>query len=77
VDVRWDRSALAIQGAARGRLTITDSGMVREVDLDATQLQIGSVAYRRAFSDVHFKLEVFARERTMITETATFRAKAP
>ena len=74
VDVRWDRSALAIQGAARGALTITDAGMVRVVELDAPQLQMGSVSYRRAFSDVQFKLEVFARERTSVSESASFRA---
>ncbi len=78
IEVHWDRSALAIQGAARGALIIGDGANQKAVHLDSDQLQTGSVLYQRAkgaSNDVQFRLEVFARERTMIAETSVFKGK--
>lgn len=78
IEVHWDRGSLAVQGAARGSLIIGDGANQKVVHLDSDQLQTGSVLYQRAkgaAGDVQFRLEVFARERTMIAETSTFKGK--
>jgi hypothetical protein len=73
VHVRWDRSSPAIQASSRGQLTIIDGGNQKVVNLDTAQLQNGSVIYRRSTGDVRFRLEVFARDRVTVAETAEFR----
>jgi hypothetical protein len=78
IEIHWDRGSLGVQGAARGSLLIGDGASQKIVHLDADQLRTGSVLYQRArdaASDVQFRLEVFARERTMIAETAVFKGK--
>jgi len=75
VHVRWDRGAPAIQDAPRGVLHIQDGASQQRVDLDALQLQNGSVIYRRATTEVTFRLEVMTRDRVTVTETAEFKAR--
>ena len=69
LNIRWDRQAPAIRGALRGVLFINDGAYHKQLDLDPSQLQIGSVIYRRVSGDVAFKLEVFTRDRTSVVET--------
>lgn len=71
--VRWERTSPAIQASSRGILHINDGGNFKSVTLDSQQLQNGSVIYRRASGDIKFRLEVFARERVSVSETAEFR----
>jgi len=73
LSIRWDRMAPAIRGAQRGVLSITDGSYHKQLDLDPSQLQIGSVIYRRVSGTVNFKLEVFTRERSSIVETRDFK----
>lgn len=71
--VRWERTSPAIQGSSRALLHINDGGNSKVVPLDGPQLQNGSVIYRKASGDVKFKLEVFARDRVTVAESAEFR----
>jgi len=74
--VRWDRNSPAVQSATRGWLTIQDGGGQKTVDLDVTQLQNGSVIYRRASAEVRFRLEVLANGRVTVGESLDFRSAA-
>jgi len=71
--VNWDRTAPAIERAQRGALVIQDGPHQKTVSLDAVQLQNGSIIYRRASTDVRFRLEVFAREHVSVSETLHVR----
>lgn len=75
VHVRWDRGAPAIQNATRGVLHIEDGSSEQNVELDSLQLSNGSVIYRRPAQHVKFRLEVFANEKTSLSETVEFTAK--
>ena len=73
LNIRWDRLAPAIRGAQRGVLQITDGAYHKQLDLDPSQLQIGSVIYRRVSGSVSFRLEVFTRDRTSLVETWEYK----
>ncbi len=73
--VRWDRHAPAIQGALRGALIITEGGQQKTVPLQIAELQNGSVIYRRASSEVRFRLDVVEREQNIVSETLQFNAE--
>ena len=77
LNIRWDRQAQAIRGAQRGMLVINDGAYSKQLDLDPSQLQIGSVIYRRVSGLVNFKLEVFTRDRTSIIETWEYKDTPP
>lgn len=66
--LQWNRQAPAVAAARRGLLTIEDGDYRKAVELDASQLHSGSVVYRRFSSRVHFRLEVFPRERNSVAE---------
>lgn len=69
VHVKWDRQAPAIRAAQRGVLTIEDGHYSKTLDLDSSQLQNGSVVYRRSSNSVHFRLQLFTGSRDTLTET--------
>ncbi len=73
LNIRWERQAPAIRGAQRGLLIITDGTSERKLELDANQLQIGSVIYKKVTATVKFRLEVFTRDRTSVVETWEFK----
>ena len=58
-------------------LVINDGAYSKQLDLDPSQLQIGSVIYRRVSGLVNFKLEVFTRDRTSIIETWEYKDTPP
>ena len=72
--VRWDRASPAVAAATRGWLIIKDGGAQKTVDLDAAQLQNGSVIYRRASGDVQFRLEVLTGNRVTVNESLAYKA---
>ena len=76
LNIRWDRQAPAIRAAQRGVLEIHDGAYHKELELDPSQLQIGSVIYRRVSGNVTFRLEVFTRDRTSIAETWDYKDAA-
>lgn len=73
--VKWERQSLAVKGGWRGLLTITEGGDRKSVQMDARQLQNGTVLYRHVAPEIHFKLEVFLKEQRSVVETYTWRMK--
>jgi len=73
VHVRWDRTSPAIKASPQGSLIIRDGNNEKVVNLDAAQLQNGSVIYRRATGDLSFRLEVLARDRVRVSESLDYR----
>jgi hypothetical protein len=69
IHVKWDRQAPAIRAAQRGVLTIEDGRYSKTLELDPSQLQNGSVVYRRSSNSVRFRLQLFSGLRDTQTET--------
>jgi hypothetical protein len=69
IHVKWDRQAPAIRAAQRGVLTIEDGRYSKTLELDPSQLQNGSVVYRRSSKAVRFRLQLFSGLRDTQTET--------
>jgi hypothetical protein len=67
--VRWDGQSAAVRASPRGLLEIDDSGYTKSVQLDAAQLQNGSLIYRNSTKTVHFRLTVYPKARLSIIET--------
>jgi hypothetical protein len=63
VHIKWNRQAPAVLSARGGRITISDNGSSRVLDLDLRQLQNGTVIYRRIGDKVGVKLETFLRQK--------------
>jgi hypothetical protein len=73
LSVHWDRQAPAVRASRRGVLEIEEDGMTKPVDLDAAQLQNGTLTYRNTTNDVHFRLTVFPKDQVRVTESAEWR----
>ena len=71
--VRWNREAPAIRGAQRGVLEIDDGAYSKPVELDAANLQNGSIVYRNTSETVRFRLSVYQNARLSVTETMDWR----
>jgi hypothetical protein len=71
--VRWDGQSAAVRAAQRGLLEIDDSGSSKSVQLDAAQLQNGSLIYRNSTGTVRFRLTVYPRTRLSIIETLEWK----
>ncbi|MEI8155071.1 MAG: hypothetical protein WCG92_26360 [Hyphomicrobiales bacterium] len=73
LNITWDRQAPAIRTAGHGVLYIKDGDFSKALNLDASELQVGSVVYRKPSSAVSFKLEVYPKDRTTVAETVEYR----
>lgn len=73
LSVTWDPLAPAVRNSNRGALIIQSRDETRTIDLRGTQLQGGNVIYRGVPDRVVFRLEVYPRERSVVTESAEFR----
>lgn len=71
--VTWDPLAPAVRNASRGALIIQSREETRTIDLRGPQLQGGSVIYRGIPERVIFRLEVYPRERVVVSEIAEFK----
>jgi hypothetical protein len=71
--VKWDGQSAAVRAASRGLLEIDDSGYTKSVQLDAAQLQNGSLIYRNSTKTVHFRLTVYPKARLSIIETLDWK----
>jgi hypothetical protein len=71
--VTWDPLAPAVRNASRGALIIQSREETRTIDLRGSQLQGGSVIYRGVPERVIFRLEVYPRERAVVSEIAEFK----
>jgi hypothetical protein len=69
IRLTWDRQATPIVLAERGRLTISDAGQSRTLDLTRDQLRNGAVAYHRLSEHVQLRLEVSLPNRRSVSET--------
>lgn len=72
VHLRWDRQAPAVRKAERGLLVIDEAGMQKIVNLDIGHLRHGSVIYRKGSNDVQFRLELFVKDKSSVSETLQF-----
>lgn len=73
LNITWDRTAPAIRTAGHGVLYIKDGDFNKSLNLDASELQVGSVVYRKPSTSVSFKLEVYPKDRTTVSETVEYR----
>ena len=71
--LRWNRELTAIRAAKRGVLEIEEEGISKPVELDAAQLQNGTLIYRNASDDVRFKLSVYPQEGLSISQSTEWR----
>lgn len=71
--VTWDPLAPAVRTSNRGALIIQSRDETRTIDLRGSQLQGGSVIYRGVPDRVIFRLEVYPRERVVVSEIAEFK----
>ena len=71
--VTWDPLAPAVRNATRGALIIQSRAETRTIELRGSQLQGGSVIYRGVPERVLFRLEVYPRERAVVSEIAEFK----
>jgi hypothetical protein len=71
--VKWDRQSPAIRSAERGALIIEDGTFAKTLELDASQLQNGSVVYRHYSPGVHFLLQVSLSSRETVTESVEWK----
>lgn len=72
VTVRWDRSNTAVKVSKRGALVIADGKYSKRVELDAADLQKGSVIYNFSTTQLKFTLEVFPQEGVALSETGSW-----
>ncbi len=70
--VRWDRGSSPVLNAASGSLRIADGDFTKVVNLDARQLQNGSVIYMNADNKVGFRLEVTTTQKTVVAESTDY-----
>ena len=73
LNVKWNHLAPVVRAARKGLLEIEDDGRTKPVDLDAAQLQNGSLIYRNTSNTVRFRLTVYPSDRTSVTETHSWR----
>lgn len=66
--VNWDRQSPPIRSSTRGLLEITDGAYKKTINLNASQLQNGSVIYHHLAEAVVFRLTVYPSERVVVTE---------
>jgi hypothetical protein len=71
--VTWNPLAPAVRNAGRGALIIQSREETRTIDLRGPQLQGGSVIYRGIPDRVIFRLEVYPRDRVVVSEIAEFK----
>lgn len=69
VTLRWDRQNTAVRASKRGSLDIVDGKYSKHVELDASQLQSGSVVYPFSSTKLRFTLEVFPQEYVGLHES--------
>ena len=75
--LKWDQNAPAIRNATRGVLTISDGAYGRTIELDANQLRVGSVLYRRVSDAVTFRLDVYPKDRVIVGESLDYKTGTP
>lgn len=75
--ISWDPLAPAVRNSSRGVLYIQTRTDTHNVELRGPQLQAGSVIYRSVPERAVFRLELYPRERSAVSETAEFKTGTP
>jgi hypothetical protein len=70
--INWDRQSAPIRSSSHGLLEIEDGSYNKTINLDASQLQNGSVIYRHLADAVMFRLTVYPTGRITVTEKYTW-----
>jgi hypothetical protein len=71
--ITWSRESPAVRSAQKGLLEIDDGGFTKPVDLDAAQLQNGSLIYYTTSNTVRFRLTVYPQGRVSVIETLDWK----
>lgn len=71
--LRWNADAAAIRAALRAVLHIQDGDNLKNVTLDKQDLLRGGVLYRNTTGSVLFRLEIFPKEKTSVSESVDIR----
>ena len=67
--VIWNRNSREIVAARRATLTIRDGGVRKTLDLDKTQLALGSTLYTPVTDDIQFSLEVYGPDDGSVSQS--------
>jgi hypothetical protein len=65
----WNRNAPAIRSSPTGVVSITDGNYRKQVTLDSQQLTNGALVYWPVSEDVNFRLAVYPKGGTSVTES--------
>ncbi len=65
----WNRNSGEIASAARATLTIRDGKSQKAIELDRSELKLGSYLYPRAGDDIQVRLEVYAANGNSISQS--------
>jgi proteasome lid subunit RPN8/RPN11 len=77
LQIGWDRSSPAVQGASDALLEITDGPLPVAIQLDTAHLETGSFTYARTTEKVDVKLIVHRKDYPDLREIASFLGKLP
>jgi hypothetical protein len=69
LEIHWNNDATPIRSAVKGVMRISDGGVQEVLELDATQLRDGTVAYSPTSNDVTVRLEVNSVDGTTSSES--------
>lgn len=69
LEIRWNRAAPVVASAAKGSMSITESGVTESVPFEAQELRDGYVAYTPKTNDVSVRLEVTGAGGRPVTES--------
>jgi hypothetical protein len=67
--ITWDPNSAAARDSLRGALDITDDESHERIPLSAQQVRAGAANYRPVGDDLVFRLDLFARDNSLATET--------
>ncbi len=71
--LKWNSEAAAFRAAKRAVLHIQDGENAKDVELKAEDLSRGGALYRNSTQNVRFRLEIYPRDRTSVTESVELR----
>jgi hypothetical protein len=75
--LKWNLDAPVFRSAKRGLLSIRDGDSTKLLELQPEDLARGGVLYKNSTGAVSFRLEVFPREQTSVSETVEVQLAAP
>ena len=72
-NVHWDPQSPAVRASAHAVMEIEEQGITKPVELNGGQLQAGLLIYRYATNAVRFKLTVYPKATTSVSESVEWR----